>query len=302
MASNIYTSQFATKAEVTSEINQKANEISLVVNEKLDEEDFTHAEIVAKINDDTSQVQIGADKVDIKANDVINILAGNTLNLTSKAIAIDSTNFKVTPQGNLTATNANISGTITSSNANITGGRIQLLTEGYNEQDIKVTDTRTGVFSVMTPNQINLWGPNNAHSLWHVQSPGLGWSSIDFYDDRGYTEVRSSGITTPEVIQTSVESQKKNIAKYKQKAIELVKNSDIYEFNYKSENEKDKKHIGFVIGDLGGNYRTPNEVISTQKDGIDTYSMLAILWKAVQEQQEQIEEMKKEINKLKGEQ
>ena len=101
MASNIYTSQFATKAEVSSEINQTANEINLRVDEKLDEEDFTHANIVLKINDDTSMAQIEADKVDIKANDVLDILAGNSINLTSKNIAINSNNFNVDANGTL---------------------------------------------------------------------------------------------------------------------------------------------------------------------------------------------------------
>lgn len=118
VASNIYTSQFALKVEVTSEINQKADEIGLVVNQKLDNEDFTHASIVAKINDDTSQVLIDADKINISANDVINILAGNTLNLTSKAISITSTNFSVTPDGTVTMQNANIRGILKNYSSN----------------------------------------------------------------------------------------------------------------------------------------------------------------------------------------
>lgn len=118
VASNIYTSQFALKVEVTSEINQKADEIGLVVNQKLDNEDFTHASIVAKINDDTSQALIDADKINITANDVINILSGNTLNLTSKTISITSTNFSVTPEGTVTMRNANITGTFTNYDSN----------------------------------------------------------------------------------------------------------------------------------------------------------------------------------------
>lgn len=118
VASNIYTSQFALKVEVTSEINQKADEIGLVVNQKLDNEDFTHASIVAKINDDTSQVLIDADKINISANDVVNILAGNTINLTSKSISITSNNFSVTPDGTVTMQNANIRGILKNYSSN----------------------------------------------------------------------------------------------------------------------------------------------------------------------------------------
>lgn len=119
MAANIYTSQFATKVELSSAINQTASEINLRVDEKLDEEEFTHAEIVAKINDNTSQVKIDADQVDIEANDVLNILAGNTLNLTSKAITIDSNHFRVDTNGNLYCTNANLEGTVHATNGDI---------------------------------------------------------------------------------------------------------------------------------------------------------------------------------------
>lgn len=147
MASNIYTSQFATRVEMTSAINQKADEISLVVNEKLDQDDFTHASIVLKINDDTSQAQIHADKVDIDGTDVINLLAGNTINLTSKNIAIDSTKFKVTKEGNLTCSNANISGTITSSDATITGGNINMVSNSSNP---KLTITGVGTAGTST--------------------------------------------------------------------------------------------------------------------------------------------------------
>ena len=106
-------------------------------------------------------------------------------------------------------------------------------------------------------------------------------------------------IYTPQVIQTSKESVKKNIEKYLDNASDIVKNSEIYTYNFKSEKDNDKKHIGFVIGDEGGKYKTPDEVISNG-EGIDNYAMTSILWKAFQEQQKIIEDLKKEINNLKG--
>ena len=51
--------------------------------------------------------------------------------------------------------------------------------------------------------------------------------------------------------------------------------------------------IGFIIGE---NYKTPNEVISKEGQAIGIYSMAGILWKAIQEQQQEIEDLK---NKLK---
>lgn len=113
VASNIYTSQFVTKVEMDSSITQKANEINATVELKLDSEKFTHASIVAAINDDTSQIKIEADKINISASYVIDIIAGSTINLKSKNISITSDNFSVTPDGTATMKNANITGTFT---------------------------------------------------------------------------------------------------------------------------------------------------------------------------------------------
>ena len=105
-------------------------------------------------------------------------------------------------------------------------------------------------------------------------------------------------ITAVSFVQTSKEEFKKNISKFNKNALELVKNGDVYEYNYKEENDSDKKHIGFVIGK---EYKVPKEIISENGNGIDTYSVEGVLWKAVQELQKEIEKIKKEIKILKGE-
>ena len=97
--------------------------------------------------------------------------------------------------------------------------------------------------------------------------------------------------------QTSLESEKKNFEKLKN-ALDIIKTIDIYRYNLKTENDKDKKHIGFVIGD---NYNYSKEVTSIDNTGVDNYSFTSLCCKAIQEQQKQIEELKKEIEKLKGE-
>lgn len=341
MASNIYTSQFATKSEVTSEINQKANEINLVVNQKVDNRNFTHAEIVAKINDDTSQVKLQADKINLTANDIINIIAGNVLNLTSKSIAINSTNFSVTSAGVLTAKSGTIGGfNITESsiyknknslNSNTNG--VYIGTDGISlgsGSKFKVTpDGKIIVSDIeITGGTINMIAENvGGVDVFTLRAPShnakVSYSgrNLQFYKggnipqidmgvfsdiDQAYLDLNGEIMCTgkmycEQVIQTSLESKKKKIKRYNEKAIEIVKNSDIYEYQYNEENETGKKHLGFVIGDLGGKYRTPNIVISPKGNGIESYTMISILWKAVQEQQEQIEELKKEINKMKGE-
>lgn len=115
-------------------------------------------------------------------------------------------------------------------------------------------------------------------------------------DDGGYTNISGDGITTPNVTQTSLESQKKNFEKYTN-ALETLKDIDIYKYNLKSESDNTKKHIGFVIGD---NYKYSEEVTSRENDGADIYSFVSLCCQAIKEQQEEIEQLKNEIKELKG--
>ena len=82
--------------------------------------DKANAEIVLKVDsngkisqvrldgdaDDGSIIDINADQVNLTANDILNLIAGNTINLTAKNIKIDSENFKVDEIGNATLNNS----------------------------------------------------------------------------------------------------------------------------------------------------------------------------------------------------
>ena len=115
-------------------------------------------------------------------------------------------------------------------------------------------------------------------------------------EDNNKTRITPAVVYTPTVVQTSLESEKKNFEKY-ENALETLKNIDIYKYNLKSEEDDTKKHIGFVIGD---DYKYSEEVTSKNNDGVDIYSFVSLCCKAIQEQQKQIEELQKEIKELKG--
>lgn len=107
------------------------------------------------------------------------------------------------------------------------------------------------------------------------------------------TIIDSYGITTPRVTQTSLESKKKNFEKL-ENALDILKDIDIYKYNLKNENDDDKKHIGFVIGD---NYKYSKEVTSEKNDGVDLYSFVSLCCKAIKELQEEVNKLKKENDK-----
>lgn len=119
-----------------------------------------------------------------------------------------------------------------------------------------------------------------------------GEANIDLYGSNNeQTYIKNTGITTPSVTQTSREESKKNFEKL-QNGLDIINDTEIYKYNLKSQADVDKKHIGFVIGE---NYKYSKEITSVDKEGkevgVDTYSMISVAYKAIQEQQEQIEQL-----------
>ena len=105
----------------------------------------------------------------------------------------------------------------------------------------------------------------------------------------------SSRVLVNSLVQSSLESKKKNFEKLKS-GLDIIKDIDIYKYNLKTEDNKTKKHIGFVIGN---DYKYSKNVTNNENDGVDLYSFVAVCCKAIQEQQKEIESLKKEIKSLK---
>lgn len=88
-----------------SEISQTINGINLTVSSKVGKD-----EIISSINQTAEAIKINANKINLSANDVLNILAGSQINLTTGNITINSDNFKVTKNGQITCTAGTIGG------------------------------------------------------------------------------------------------------------------------------------------------------------------------------------------------
>lgn len=100
---------------LSSEISQQAQEIVLKVD--------TNGKIVqvALTGDaeDGTEFTVDADNISLTASDIIDIIAGSSINLTSKNITIDSTNFSVDEDGNMQCNGAKVSGEINATLLNI---------------------------------------------------------------------------------------------------------------------------------------------------------------------------------------
>lgn len=297
LTNNDLNNTFATRVEMNAAIKLSANEINQEVKKKVNEKDLTGAYLILRINGDTSEAKLNADKIELSANDILNIIANNTINLTTKKIEIDSNNFKLDCNGNVEAKNATIS-----------GGYIDLCT---------TDDTKTSAFlQIRNIESINekLEAGSSFFRLSAKDNSAMIDMNINNYDDSGQivpdfsisdsynnaTVIAADGVSTKNIwyenlIPLSQEKKKKNIKKADINASNIILNSEIYTFNYKKDGKNEKERYGFVIGKK---YKTPEEVIYQNK-GVDLYSMVSIVWKGMQEQQEEIEELKKEIKKLK---
>ena len=263
-----------------SEIKQTTDSISSTVSKKVGND-----EVISKINQSAETVGINATKINLSAADILNLLAGNTINLKSQNIVITSDNFSVDSNGNMTCKSA----TINNGNLTITSdGLIKQVSEDSGLQLLYMEDN--DYKSYIGPNNISLKLKN-----------GNGSIDITLMDDtEGNTRIYNHKIYTPELEETSLtqlslEEIKKNILPYTEHVSEIIKNSEIYTYNLKTEEDTDKKHIGFVIGDK---YKTPKQVLSKKGQGIDLYSMSSLLWKNAQEQQKINEILLKRVQEL----
>ena len=260
-------------------IVKSQKEITLEVSKKVGDD-----EIISKINLTPEQTTINADKISLE---------GKNIDLTGQNIAITSDNFSVDTEGNMTCNDA------TMNNANI------------NEGEINITAPNDSVINIGAFEGISV--TDNSLAPSYVESAIYSASSINFYADAGgfptayynnggmgYVDTNdittstiemdgsTGSITCVTLTQTSLEEKKKNFEKLEH-ALDIVKDTDIYKYNFNYEADDDKKHIGFVIGD---NFKYRREITSKKNDSAELYSMISVLWKAVQEQQEEIERLK----------
>lgn len=141
MAQNIYTTQFYTKAETDSIINQTSQSIDLNVNQKLSKYSTTTEmnsaiQLTANGINQTVSQKVGKDEVVSNINQ-----SAEQITLNSNRLVINSNNFKLTKEGNVTCTNANVTGKITSNDGSIggwiingnglTNGKVYIRNDGY---------------------------------------------------------------------------------------------------------------------------------------------------------------------------
>ena len=284
--------------EKIAKLAVKSNEISAEVEKKVDEETVTGAYLILKINNDTSEAKLNADKIELSANDILNLLADNTINLSSSNIVIASANFNVDKNGNTTINNVTINGgniTINDDSNSYGSSKMKFngsSTKGYMSStalELYKNDLTRGIGIAID----GIQGGNQIITYSESGSAGIGFGEI-WADGNVYASNISSDARLKDNIQKSIE-----------KALERIKKIELKSFDWK----KDRKHvdIGFIAQEL--EKIDENFVLKKQikdKEGnitdygyyVNELPIIATATKAIQEQQEEIEQQEKIIKEL----
>lgn len=216
---------------------------------------------------------------------------------------------EITSDGVLNCSGANINGSVESDNLTVTGGDIggwKIGSNGIYNDDIKCGFINLGAVRLYvgkyTYNEMLTisQGGSDKYPYAFINSEGLGYfQDMEIVNRLGadyisvYSDLSVNGTATAQSFtQTSLKEKKKNFEKL-ECGLEILNDIDIYKFNYQTESDETKKHIGFVIGD---NYKYSEEVTSKNNDGADVYSLVSVCVKAIQELKSEIDELKGEIN------
>lgn len=217
-------------------------------------------------------------------------LNGKEINLTSDDINIKSSNFSVNREGTMSCEKAIIKDvkinngylhlnddnnqgathTIEVAKGNsftsIGGEEIFLMPNGENLQAIYISTTNSNP-------RILVGQRNNSSAIYQNSMSSQAFNNASYY------------------------KTKKDIESLKDSALNEILNTNIYKFRYNEDDKETKQKIGVI---LGGGYKCSDLITNTGKE-VNLYSMTSLSWKAIQEQQKEIESLKEEINKLKGE-
>lgn len=306
IAVNQKLTKYSTTEEMNAVIAAKSDEINLEVSKKVNDSELTGANLSLRINNDTSEAKIKADKINING-----------------AISANG-NFKIDTQGNMECSNGKFNGgeVILADDGSLGyEGRLRIVSAkgitGLYSEGLIVRKPGSSTSSISNNSiflnmydgkpQLIITGENATNFMvtgttlqYIAENQGTGFYVDSGTKNAGLTDINQlyvdGGITTPTLTQTSKAESKKNFEKFTlEEAKEILNNTDIYKYNLKTQDDKGKKHIGFVIGD---DYNYSEEITSQKNDGANIYSMTSVLYTIVKEQQKTIDNLLKRVEAL----
>jgi len=307
------TTEYTTSTITNKELSMKSNQQDEKLKNKVEKDG-----IISAINQSPEAIQIQANKLSF---------TGATIDMSADNVKIQGNNLKIDSSGIIELNDDSAESALTSTDptsAYIINSKYQVETQG----NIENLSFKNQIFADGTKAEVvDSWEYNGEvgsfiqgikqflysqpRLILYSQSSDydvstqtgqyndlwLGLNSISYNSyNNGVSStpllITSGGeITCVSVTQTSKKESKKNFEKITN-AKEILNATDIYKYNFKDENDEDKKSIGFVIGD---DFNYSQEITSKNNDGANIYSMVSVLWQVVKEQQEEIKELKEMI-------
>lgn len=268
--------------------------------------DKANAEIVLKVDsngrisqvrldgnaDSGSVIEINADQINLTADDILNLIAGNTINLTAKNIEIDSTNFKVDKDGNMTAKSGTFEGTVNTDKDLTVGNNAYIGQNQASSSDVQK-------YLYFSNNAwIRRWiFPNTGGNYLRIQSDlntGLACGSGHIYVLDGSIQMSHQPI---------IESDKRLKQKIKNIDVSFINDIKIKEFEYI--NTPGKKQIGVIAQDYINKEYSKYFLNKNLNDNGEEYYSVSYgnitnaLIKYCQEMNKQIETLQNQVNELK---
>lgn len=292
--------EFAPRVESKSEVRKTADEINLEVSKKVNQD-----EVIASINLSPEQIKILAKNLQLEGFTSIN---GNFTidedgNMTCNdakingAVIANGEKFSVDESGNVTCNNAVMNNAtmnnttmkkVTCEDIEITSGRINMILDDTTAevQSFTLYDKHNNIYLEFSGHGFEIYG--NINGAWTRNAVSVGLSTNG---TGGYVDCEGT-MHAWTFEQTSEKEKKKYIKKTNKKAVDLIKNSDICQYQLKGEKATGHRHFGLVIGE---NYNCPDEVKAESGKGIELYSMISLAWKAIQELSEENKILKEKI-------
>ena len=164
---------------VSSAISQLNDEIVLKID---DNGRLATVKIGTNANEGTI-VKIGADSINLTAEETINFLSGGEINLSGKNISIKSDNFNVTPDGTVIMNKANITGGTLNIGDSQTNESDAIISLSYGYGDNGHTEEGSAYGNVkITPSSLSIYNQQGDR--------GYGWS---LGTDLSYTGTKAGG-------------------------------------------------------------------------------------------------------------
>lgn len=299
--------------ELSSEIEQLANQIVLSVdaNGKI-----VSVELSADPNTG-SEFKVDADNIDLTANDVINLLAGGTINLSGKNITITSDNLLVNKDG-LTINGGDIVGSNISASDTF---QMRCYYNAFSSEYLPIISTQREYggpstivmlgnenFPIVLRGIPSLYNNSRYHNILYDGGINNNLPSLQFLamerknDGTIYIHAQTIGRAYGITVWESDTKLKKNIKETEQFALDKINQLEYVQFDWKESNT----HVDLGLSANQVEEIIPDAVFEVKQENnyetlknIDSQVLTVYSLKAIQEMSEIIKIQQTEIDKLK---